>query len=66
MCGIDNIETISDVSISLDYLHTVLDIALSKHTPLETKRVKRIRQPDWYNNTYSIKDARKMRDKILV
>jgi len=65
VCGIINIETISDVNISLDYLYNVLNCALSKHTQLQTKRVKRIRQPDWYNDINNgIKDSRTIRDTL--
>ena len=58
----DSIETINDPNTSLQVLYNLLNNLLSKHLPMKTKRVKRLRQPDWYSD--EIKHARTKRDQL--
>ena len=54
------VENESDPNKAMDIWYNLFNQVLSKHVPMKTKRVKKYKQPDWYNN--DIKLARQKRD----
>lgn len=60
MSSLYHCEFISDPNSSLDHFYSVLNQTLNKHVPLKIKRVRRVHQPEWFNN--EIKEAIRQRD----
>ena len=58
----DLVETINDPCKALDHFYLMLNNCLSKHIPVKVKRVKKLRQPDWFNE--EIKQAIRTRDNF--
>ena len=56
------IEFESDPSICIQIWYSIFNSVLNKHAPVVTKRVRRDRQPEWYNS--EVIYARRMRDKF--
>ena len=57
----DKIEHESHPNTCIQMWYDIFNAVLDKHAPIVTKRVKRDRQPEWFNN--EIAYARKMREK---
>ena len=55
------VEYESDPNVCIQIWYDIFNSVLNKHAPIISKRVKKDRQPEWYNN--EIMYARKMRDK---
>ena len=53
-----------DVDKSLEYWQKSFFNVLNKHTPKKSKRVKREKQPRWFNKDINL-NAIKMRDKTI-
>ena len=43
-------ETIYDPNEAFNYFYAIMNGILTKHVPFKEKRVKRLKQPDWYND----------------
>ncbi|VDI44092.1 Hypothetical predicted protein [Mytilus galloprovincialis] len=56
-----HIEFENDPSVCIEMWYNIFNNILNKHAPIVKKRVKKDRQPEWYNKEISY--ARKMRDK---
>lgn len=57
---ISMIETITDVNTAMSTFYDIINSVLNKHVPLKEKRVKRQKQPGWFN--HEIKQLIKERD----
>ena len=58
----DLVETINDPCKALDHFYLMLNNCLSKHIPVKVKQVKKLRQPDWFNE--EIKQAIRTRNNF--
>ena len=56
-----HIEFENDPSVCIEMWYNIFNNILNKHAPIVKKRVKKDRQPEWYNKEISY--AGKMRDK---
>jgi hypothetical protein len=58
----NKVEYVDDPNDALKIWYNLLNAILNKHAPIVTKRVKRDKQPEWYNT--EVQYARQMRDKF--
>ena len=54
------VEMESDPNKALQIWYDLFNQVITKHAPIKTKRVKKYKQPDWYND--DIKTVRQTRD----
>ena len=58
----NKVEYVEDPDDALKIWYNLFNEILNKHAPIVTKRVKRDKQPEWYNT--EVQYARQMRDKL--
>ena len=58
----NKVEYVEDPNDALKIWYNLFNEILNKHAPIVTKRVKRDKQPEWYNT--EVQYARQMRDKF--